>query len=122
MQEVQTASRMLVRFKDKILPIPYTDIALFFLDHELLKLVTFQGKTYFIHRNLEQLEEQFGAVFFRVNRQFLVSKTAILDLTACGPRTITVNLTFPFPCTITVSKEKSGPFLHWLAGPAQRQA
>jgi len=107
--------RILVRFKDKILPICYGEIALFHLQHELIRLVTFGNKVFYVQRSLEELEDQLGSSFYRVNRQFLVNKNAILDLTTCGKRTIMVNLNFIFPEKISVSKHKCGHFLDWLA-------
>jgi two-component system, LytTR family, response regulator LytT len=106
--------RILVRFKDKILPIGYGEIALFQLEHEIIKLVTFEKKVYFVQKSLEELERALGPAFYRVNRQFLVNRNAILDLTACGKRHITVNLKFMFPVQINVSKHKYGDFLDWL--------
>ena len=106
--------RMLVRFKDKILPIAYTDIALFFLEHELVQLVTFDNKSYFVQKSLEELEKQMGNGFYRVNRQFLVNRAAIKDVSTSITRTITINLKFNFANKPVVSKQKAGNFLDWL--------
>ena len=106
--------RMLVRFKDKILPIAYTDIALFFLEHELVQLVTFDNKSYFVQKSLEELEKQMGDRFYRVNRQFLVNKAAIKDVSTSITRSITINLKFNFTNKPVVSKQKAASFLDWL--------
>jgi len=106
--------RMLVRYKDKILPVAYTDIALFYLEHELVQLVTFDNKSYFIQKSLEELEKQMGNGFYRVNRQFLVNKAAIKDVSSSITRTITINLKFGFAIKPVVSKQKAASFLDWL--------
>jgi two-component system response regulator LytT len=106
--------RMLVRFKDKILPVAFSEIALCYLEHELTQLVTFDGRSYIIQKSLEELEKQLGMSFYRVNRQYLVNKNAIKDLTTGLTRIVTVNLKFPFGNRITVSKVKAGGFLDWL--------
>lgn len=106
--------RLLVRLKNKILPVCPDAIALFHLEHNLVKLVTFEAKTYFIQKSLDELEQKCDLSFYRVNRQFLVNKRAIVDVTTAGRRTITVNLSFAYPHPITVSKNKYGEFLDWL--------
>jgi hypothetical protein len=107
--------RLLVRFKDKILPVSFTDIAFFYLENELTQLVTFDGKSYIIQKNLDELGKQGGLSFFRANRQYLVNRAAIKDLSTNLTRCMTVNLNFSFPTKIDVSKNKSGYFLEWLS-------
>ena len=111
----RSEDRLLVRYKDKILPIAFTEIAFFFLENELTQLVTFEGKSYFIQKTLDELEKQAGISFFRANRQYLVNKLAIKDLSTSLTRSITVNLKIAFPSKIDVSKNKSGYFLEWLS-------
>lgn len=114
-KRIKGDDRMLVRYKDKILPIAVTDIALFFLEHDLVQLVTFDGKSYFIQKSLEDLEKQVADQFYRVNRQFLVNKKAIKDVSLNLTRSITVNLIFAFPQKPVVSRYKAAAFLEWLA-------
>ncbi len=107
--------RLLVRFKDKILPIAFDDVAFFYLENELTQLVMFDGKSYIIQKTLEELEKQGGLSFFRANRQYLINKRAIKDLSTSLTRSMTVNLKFAFPSRIDVSKNKAGNFLDWLS-------
>lgn len=107
-------NRMLVRYQDKILPVAYADIALFFLEHELVQLVTFDNKSYFVQKSLEELEKQMGDNFYRVNRQFLVNREAIKDVSTSITRNITINLKFNFTNKPVVSKQKATSFLDWL--------
>ena len=111
----RSEDRLLVRYKDKILPIAFTEIAFFFLENELTQLVTFEGKSYIIQKTLDELEKQAGVTFFRANRQYLVNKLAIKDLSTSLTRSMTVNLKISFPSKIDVSKNKSGYFLEWLS-------
>ena len=106
--------RMLVRYKDKILPISYNDIALFYLENELIQLVTNDNQSYFVQKSLEELEGEAGPSFYRVNRQFIVNKSAIKDVSTSLTRTISVNLKFPFAHKIIVSRNRVVSFLDWL--------
>jgi two-component system response regulator LytT len=106
--------RMLVRYKDKILPIAYSDIALFYLENELIQLITNDNKSYFVQKTLDELERDAGESFYRVNRQFIINKDAIKDVSTSLTRTISVNLKLAFSQKITVSRNRAVHFLEWL--------
>ena len=74
------AGAILVFYKEKILPVKMGEIALFYLQHEVVRLVTFGSKEYIVNKSLEELEALAGASFYRVNRQFLVNRLAIKDV------------------------------------------
>jgi len=109
----QTA--LLVFYKDKILPIKLEDIALFYLQHDVTCLVTFTKQQYFINETLEDAEKMAGATFYRVNRQYLVNKKAIIDISKYFGRKLLLNLNIPFPEKVTVSKLRVTHFLAWLS-------
>lgn len=109
----QTA--LLVFYKDKILPVKLGDIALFYLQNDITYLVTFTKQQYFINETLEEAEKIAGDAFYRVNRQYLVSKKAITDISKYFGRKLLLNLNIPFPEKITVSKLRVTHFLAWLS-------
>ncbi len=112
----QKQNTILVFYKDKILPVKMEDIAMFYLQNEIAHLLTFNKQQYFINENLEDLEKISSPEFYRVNRQYLVNKKAIKDISKYFGRKLLVNLNIPFNEKITVSKEKSNHFLTWLSG------
>jgi two-component system, LytTR family, response regulator LytT len=107
---------VLVYKQDKILPIRFDDIALFYIENEITHLITFDQKKYTVNKTIENIEEIASADFFRVNRQFLVHRRAIREASHYFARKLSLNLCIPFPETITVSKNKVGDFLEWLEG------
>ncbi len=114
----QEAARrsVLVYYKEKIMPVSIADIALFHLQDEVVRLVTFGKQQYVVNKNLEELERLAGRQFYRVNRQGLVNREAIKDVSQDGTRTLVVNLLVPFDEKLTVGRVKAGDFLSWLAG------
>ncbi len=106
---------ILVYHKDKITPVRLNEIALFYLKHELTHLVTFDEKQYFLNHSLEELEKLTAGVFYRANRQSLVNRTAIRDVSQYFGRKLLINLTISFPEKITVGKVKASTFLSWLS-------
>lgn len=109
------AASIIVYHQDKIIPISLDDIALFYLEGETTHLLTFGGKTYFPNKALEELERIAGSHFFRANRQFLVSRSTIIDVSSFFSRKLALNLRLPFKEKIIVSKAKASVFLEWLA-------
>jgi DNA-binding LytR/AlgR family response regulator len=86
------AGAILVHFKEKILPVKIGDIALFHLHNEVVRLMGFDGKSFLVNKSLEELELLAGAGFYRVNRQFLVNRLAIKDVSQYFGRKLLVNL------------------------------
>jgi two-component system response regulator LytT len=114
-RETQRSSSILVYHQDKIIPIMLDDIAMFYLDNEVTRLFTFSGKTFYPNKNLDELEKLSGSSFFRANRQFLVCRKAIVDVSSFFSRKLSLNLKVPFSEKVIVSKGKAAQFLSWLA-------
>ena len=106
---------VLVYHKEKITPVKIEDIAHFYLQHEVTQLLTFDQQHYYLNHTLEELEKMVAGAFFRANRQFLVNRVAVKDVSQYFGRKLLINLTFSFPEKITVGKLKTTPFLSWLA-------
>lgn len=111
----QITTSILVNYKDRIIPVKTEQIALFYIQFEETNLLTFDGKNYVINKKMEELERSCGEEFFRVNRQVLLNRKAVKDAAHFFSRKMVINLNIVFKETITISKEKTTPFLEWLA-------
>jgi two-component system response regulator LytT len=114
-REPQKVASVLVYHQDKIIPVSLDDIALFYLSNEVTHLLTFSGKTYYPNKNLDELERLSGNSFFRANRQYLVCRKAITDVSSFFSRKLSLNLKVPFEEKVIVSKGKASQFLNWLS-------
>ncbi|HEV2482466.1 MAG TPA: LytTR family DNA-binding domain-containing protein [Puia sp.] len=114
----QQASRrsILVYHKEKIVPVNVGDIAFFYLKADAVLLVTFAKQAYTVHKTLEEVEKIAGMGFYRVNRQCLVNREAIRDVSQDAGRRLLVNLLVPCEDKVTVGRAKVAHFLEWLAG------
>ncbi len=110
----QQHSSILVYQKEKIFPVRLDDIALFYIDHEISRLLCFDKKIFIVNQTLDQLEKIGGNRFFRINRQYLINRKAVADAAHYFSRKYVVNLCVPFPETILVSKSRATAFLNWL--------
>ncbi|HEX2898535.1 MAG TPA: LytTR family DNA-binding domain-containing protein [Bacteroidia bacterium] len=113
---VQTPQSILVHHKDRIIPVPLADVALFFLHHENTMLLRMDGQRFPLQQTLAEVEELAGPDFFRASRQHLVHRKVIREASQYFARKLLLNLTVPFDEAVTVSKEKVGGFLEWLGG------
>ena len=111
----ENKSSILVYQKDKIIPIKLNEIALFYVDNELIKVLCINGKQYTTNQTLDELEEISGNTFIRANRQYILNRSVIRDASQHFNRKLLVNLTIDFKDQILISKEKSTAFLEWLA-------
>lgn len=113
-RDVPKSTTVLVRNKDKILPIKIDDIALFYIENEITHILTFDRKTYHINTKLEDMDKITGNNFFRVNRQHLVNRKAILDISHYFQRKLSVNIIVPYKEKIIPSLSKTQQFLNWM--------
>lgn len=113
--DTQKAASVLVYHLDKIIPVNLDDIAMFYLQNEITHLLTFSGQTFYPNKNLDELERLSGVAFFRANRQYLVSRKAITDVSSFFSRKLSLNLNVPYTEKVIVSKGKAPQFLNWLA-------
>lgn len=107
---------ILVNYKDKIIPIRMVDIAMFYIELDITHLLTFEQKQYSINKSIEDLEKICGNDFYRLNRQVLIHRKSIKDVSPYFSRKLVVSLVFPFNEQLIVSKLKSKDFLNWLEG------
>lgn len=112
-----TKSTFLVNQRDKLLPIPVTHIAYFYIEHEMAFLQTFDNQRYFANHTLDELEKLLDPhLFYRANRQFLISRTAITEAQHFFARKLLVKLSVPTKEQVIVSKAKASDFLKWIEG------
>lgn len=109
------AASVLVYKQDKIVPVKFEDVAMAYLANDVTHLLTFGGKIYYPNKTLDELEKLGGPAYFRVNRQFLVRRNAIADVSSFFSRRLSLNLTVAFQERVTVSKLRVPQFLEWLA-------
>jgi len=111
---LKDSGTLMIRYRDRFLPISFDSIALFYIEHEIIYLYTHNGKSYIISETLEELEKKVGIDFFRVNRQFILNRNAIRDIVDYFPRRLKINLNLAFDKEIIVSKEKRKKVLDWM--------
>lgn len=115
----ETSRTILVRFKDRIIPVGIESIAFFYTFSEKVSLTTLSGETYAVDKTLETYQGILPeSGFFRANRQFIVSRSAVKDIAVWFGSRLALNLTLDTPERIIISKARVPEFKRWLVGPA----
>ena len=108
-------SSLLVSVRDKLIPVKTGSIAAIYLEDRNAVAIQFDGTKCRIGGLLDDLMKQLDpAMFYRANRQFIVSKAAVTDLTTWFGNRIVVNLTVPVPERIIVSRTNVQELKKWL--------
>lgn len=114
-QNRQTEQRFLVHFRDKIIPLKSEDIAFIHTFEERVTAYCHNGEKYQMDLTLETLQSKLsGEDFFRANRQFIISRKAIKDLSVWFGSRLSANLTLETPERIVIPKAKVHDFKEWL--------
>lgn len=105
----------LIHQRDKIIPLHRDQIAFCYTANERVAAYDFQGESYPIDRTLEALQSQLPATdFFRANRQFIISRRAVHEITVWFGSRLSLSLTVPIPERIIISKARVPEFKAWL--------
>lgn len=110
-----TLQTMLLRYKDKIVPVAMDEVAFFYTYAERVTLTTLKGESYPVDKSLEALQQQLSeSKFFRANRQFIVARSAVKDIAVWFGNRLALNLVVETPERIIISKARVPEFKQWL--------
>jgi DNA-binding LytR/AlgR family response regulator len=102
---------------DKLIPLNTDDIAYIFIDFGTVKAISYDNKTYNMDNTLDELEDMINPdMFFRANRQYIISSKAIKDIDMWFNSRLSVNLKVSVPEKILISKARVPEFKSWFAG------
>ncbi|MFP2994822.1 LytTR family DNA-binding domain-containing protein [Spongiivirga sp. MCCC 1A20706] len=108
-------SSLLVNYRNQLIPLAVGDIAYFYLEHHMVYCRTKENKSYQVAKTLEKLENQLNPqLFFRANRQFIVSKLSVRSATTMDKRKLKLVLSPPHHSEVIISKLKVTLFKKWI--------
>jgi DNA-binding LytR/AlgR family response regulator len=100
---------------DKLIPVQTSDLACFCIDAGIVKALSADGKSYIFDYTLDELADLLDPeVFFRANRQFIISRAAIKDIDIWFNSRLSVNLKIAIPEKILISKARISEFKKWF--------
>lgn len=116
-QTQRGAQAFLIHVKDRIIPLKTEEIAYFYSSNEKVTICTFKGVSFPFDKTLETIMTQLPENdFFRANRQFIIARGAIEDITIWFGNRLSINTTTPAPEKIVISKARVPEFKRWISG------
>ncbi len=108
-------TKFLFKSGRRLVPVSASTIAYFHGDDDLVYAHTPEGQTYLCGYSLAKLEELLDpSMFFRINRQYIVNRTAILSLIQHDKGQVKVEISSSKPITEIVSRRKTPELKAWL--------
>ena len=108
-------SSLLVSVKDKLIPLLVKDMAYIYFEDRNSAIINFDGTKNITNFSLDDLMKQLDpSLFFRANRQFIVSRPAIKDITLWFGNRVVINLRVEVPERIIVSRTNVTELKNWI--------
>ena len=108
-------SRILVTVKDKIIPLAVDYIACIYSTDRKTEIITTVEETYAYNKPLDTIIKNLDpTVFFRANKQFIINRNQIADITVWFDSRLRLRLTAETPEEIYIAKNRASEFKSWL--------
>lgn len=105
----------LTQYREKSLVKKVVEIALFYIELETVYFYTFAGEKFPLFKKLEYIESVCDPnLFFRINRQMLVNRNAVVSFEPYFNRKIVLQLNIKLEDKPIVSRMKVSAFKEWL--------
>lgn len=107
--------RLLVSYRDNLIPLPVEDVAYFYTTEHQTQICLSNGKKYVYNKTLDSIVQHLNPeLFFRANKQFIVSLNHVENITIWFDRRLLLTLDVETPERIYVSKNKAAEFKEWM--------
>jgi len=107
--------KLLIPFNDKLQPVDLSEISFFYTTEKNTRIYLRNGKIYSYTKTLEQIEGFLNpADFIRANKQFILSRNSVKDITIWFDSRLLITLDIEPPERIYVSKNKATEFKAWI--------
>lgn len=107
-------SNFLIPHKDKLIPLAIDKIACFYTENKIIKIITKNNEIFYMDCTLDEIMGNLNPqLFFRANRQYIVSHVAIKDISIWFGSKLSINLCVQVPEKIIVSKARAHEFKTW---------
>lgn len=107
--------RFVVKYGEHIKTIDTEEVVYFYTEDKATFLCTKDARRFVIDFNMDTLDSILDPkVFFRINRQYIISIHAIAEMFAYSKSRVLIKLNPPSKHETIVSAERSADFKHWL--------
>lgn len=108
---------VLIRHRESYIPLAIEKIMLFILENEVVFAWDINHQKYPVFKSMDELESTIDSEsFYRINRQTLINRQAIVELQPYFNRKMVVRVAVKLHEQLIVSRLKVSPFLKWIEG------
>jgi DNA-binding LytR/AlgR family response regulator len=109
--------KLLISFNDQLIPISIQDIVYFYTSDHQTSITLPDGKKLPYNKTLDSIMQNLDpGLFFRANKQFVVSREHVKNITVWFDRRLLITLDAETPERVYISKNKATEFKEWLMG------
>ena len=109
------SDKILIPYKDKLLPVSLSEIACFYTTDKNTFVFLKNGMKYPYGKTLDQIYSTLNPHdFFRANKQFIVARNSVSNITIWFDNRLLVSLEVDTPERIYVSKNRASEFQAWM--------
>lgn len=107
--------KLLIPVKDKLIPVDLRDVSCFYTTDKNTRIYLKGGHHYPYSKTLDQIYISLDpAHFFRANKQFLIARDSVKNITIWFDNRLLVTLDIDTPEQIYISKNKAAEFKNWM--------
>ncbi len=107
--------KLLIPFRDKLQPVDTSEISFFYTSEKNTQIYLKGGRILSYSKTLEQMEHSLNpADFFRANKQFLIARSSVENITIWFDSRLLLSLNQETPERIFVSKNRAAEFKNWF--------
>jgi DNA-binding LytR/AlgR family response regulator len=106
---------ILIPVNDKLIPVSLENVSCFYTTDEKTTVILKGGKSYPYKKTLESIGQSLSPKhFLRVNKQYIVSKKSVVNITIWFDNRLLITLDTETPERVFVSKNKASEFKQWM--------
>lgn len=115
------SENLLIPDNDKLIILKLNEVSCFYTDEGRTRIFLKDRRVFKYNKSLDSVIRTLDPDrFFRANKQFIISKDAVNELTIRPDNRLHIRLNIPVPEEVFVSKNKASHFKKWLEGTDER--
>nr|WP_321485785.1 LytTR family DNA-binding domain-containing protein [uncultured Draconibacterium sp.] len=107
--------KLLIPVNDKLIQVALNEVACFYTTDNSTQIILLDGQKFSYNKSLDSIVNTVDpSLFFRANKQFVIAKKHISDITIWFDNRLLISLMVETPERIYISKNKAASFKQWM--------
>ncbi len=107
--------KLLIPVNDKLIQVALNEVTCFYTTDNSTQIILLDGQKFSYNKSLDSIVNTVNpSLFFRANKQFVIAKRHISDITIWFDNRLLISLMVEIPERIYISKNKAALFKQWM--------